>query len=253
MTGGWRWALGVRKRTTARNENESKGGGGEGAHGGGEFFPGRFEGLGEDTGGADHGHEVAVAVPAGDDVAVEMVDAAAGDGTAEVESDVEGVGFEGGGKEAFAEGDFLEEVGTLGRSEVFEIGNVAERDGEEVAGIVGETIENEVGKGAAMNDERGTVVAEGGKLRERAFHRGRVAWRFDVFHAPVRVELLHVRWAMAERSALCEWLKAKRVGRKGARGGEVKAAGGRRKTERLGDGERRRLARGVKIRACALI
>ena len=48
---------------------------------------------------------------------MEVGDAAAGDGATEVEADVERVGLQCGGEEAFAEGDFLEEVAALGGGE----------------------------------------------------------------------------------------------------------------------------------------
>lgn len=126
---------------------------------------------------------------------MQVLDAAAGDGAAEVEAEVEGVGFQRSGEEALGEGKFLEEVGTLGGGEVVEIGNLPERDGEQVAGVIGEAIEDQVGQRAAVDNERGAVVTEGGQFREGAFHRGRITRRFDVVHAPVGVKLLHVWWA----------------------------------------------------------
>ena len=62
-----------------------------------------------------------------------------------------------------------------------------------MARVVGKAVEDELGKRAAMDDKGGAVIAQGGKLREGALHRGRIMRRFDVVHAPVRVELLHVR------------------------------------------------------------
>ena len=60
-------------------------------------------------------HEVVVAVPARDDVTVEVVDAAAGDGGAEVESDVEGFRPEGARQELLAENDDVEKIRPLRR------------------------------------------------------------------------------------------------------------------------------------------
>ena len=157
---------------------------------GGEAFPSGFEGLREGARLTDYGHEVGIAIPAWDDVGVEVRDAAAG-GRAEIEADVEAIGFEGGGEKAFGEDDFRHEGGGFGGSEVFELGDFAERDGEQVAGIIGEAVEDQVGVLRAMDDESGAVVAESGQLAERALHPSRIPRRFDVFHAPVSVELLH--------------------------------------------------------------
>ena len=167
--------------------------------------------LREDARLGEDGHEVVVAVPARDDVRMQVGDAATGDGEAEVEADVEGVGLEGGGEEAFAHDDLVEEVGALGGGEVLEVGHVAERDGEEVAGVVGKAVEDEVGERRAVDDDREAVVAEGRQLRERALHLGREARGLDVGHAPIGMELLHVR--------------RKRGPRKTARGVNVKGRG----------------------------
>ena len=72
----------------------------------------RGEGLGEHAGLADDGHEIGVAGPAGDDVGVEVRDAAAGGG-AEIETDIEGVGTDRGGEHLFAEDDLIHQVGPV--------------------------------------------------------------------------------------------------------------------------------------------
>lgn len=156
---------------------------------GGEDFPGFGEGLGEDAGLAEDGHEVVVAGPAGDDVGVEVVDAAAG-GAAQVEADVEGVGAVGGAEEFFAKDNGGHEVGLFGGGEVGEVGDFAVGYDEEVAGVVGEAVEEEVAEGGAVNDEGGAVVAEGGEVGEGALGLGR-ARSGDVFHAPVGMKLRH--------------------------------------------------------------
>ena len=80
-------------------------------------------------------------------------------------------------------------------------------DGEEVAGVVGKAIENEVGERGAVNNESGAVVAQRRQLGKRALEGGGIARRLDVFHAPVRMELLRVQ----------------RVGNEAGRSGVVKA------------------------------
>ena len=227
----------------SRNENDGRrlSSGQETSGGGGEALPGRVEGLGEDAGGADHGHEVVVAVPAGDDVPVEMRDAAAGDWAAEVEAEVESVGLKGGGEEAFAEGDLLKEIGAFGGGELLQVGDVAERDGEEVTGVVGKAVEDQVGQRAAVDDERGSVVAESGEIREGALHRGWVARRFNVVHAPVRMKLLHVRETKSGE------------GKRRAAGKSKPQEGGKRRSGRDGEHGGRAGARRGEIRACGVV
>jgi hypothetical protein len=118
----------------------------------------------------DHGHEVVVTIPTRDDVAVEVRDAAARHGEAEVETDVESFGFHGGGKEALGENDFVKQVDALGSGELIEFGDFAKGNGEEVPGIVGKPIEDEIRKRSPVNDESGAIVAERRKLREGPLH-----------------------------------------------------------------------------------
>lgn len=46
-----------------------------------------------------------------------------------------------------------------------------------------------------MDDERGAIVTEGGQFREGALQLGRITRCLNVGHAPVRMELLHLREA----------------------------------------------------------
>jgi hypothetical protein len=158
---------------------------------------------------AEDGHEVVVAGPAGDEVAVEVGDAAAGGG-AEVEADVDAVGLEGGVEEFLAEDDFFHEVGAFGGREFEEVVDLAKRDGEEVAGIVGKAVENEVGKRRSVDNEGGAIVTEGGQLGERALEVYGIARRLDVFHAPIRVELLWIQGG--QRKLGCEGMSKPRQG-----------------------------------------
>jgi hypothetical protein len=164
----------------------------KGGDGGDEAVPRGFEGLREDAGLAENGHEVVVTGPTRDEVAVEVGDAAAGGG-AEVEADVNPVGFEDGFKELLAEDDFFHEIGAFGGGELEEVVDLAEGDGEQVAGIVGKAVENEVGKWGPVDDEGSAVIAKDGQFGERSLEGGGIARCFDVFHAPVRVELLRIQ------------------------------------------------------------
>ena len=164
------------------------------------------ERLGQDAGLPDDRHEVGVAIPARHDVGVEVGDAAAGGG-AEVEAEVEAVGLDRGAEEAFAEGDLsIRSARSAGLSSC-NVADLAVRDGEQVAGVVGKAVEHEVRVRAPVDDERRAVVPQGGQIGEGTL-RFRIARRLDVFHAPVSVQLLH-------RS---------RRGRKNGEAGKVKAA-----------------------------
>lgn len=44
-----------------------------------------------------------------------------------------------------------------------------------------------------MDNQCRSVVAEGGEFGKRTLQGRRVAWRLDVFHAPVRVKLLRIQ------------------------------------------------------------
>lgn len=126
-------------------------------------------------------------------MAVQVINTAAGDWATEIETEVKRVRFQCRGEQALGEGELLEKVSAFGAGELVEIRHLAERDGEEVAGVVGKTVQYQIRHRATVNNERGAIIAEGRQLREGALHRGRISRRFDVFHAPVRVELLHVR------------------------------------------------------------
>ena len=75
--------------------------------------------------------------------------------------------------------------------EFHQVGGGAEGHGEEVARVVGEAVEDQVGQLAAMDDERLGVVAELGQVREDVAALGQ-ARRLDVFHPPIGVQVFHV-------------------------------------------------------------
>jgi hypothetical protein len=89
---------------------------------------------------AEDGHEVVVAIPTRDDVAVEVRDAAARDRGAEIESDIEGVRFEGRRQELLRHNNLVEEIGAFCGIQLLQFGDVAERNGQQVARIVRETV-----------------------------------------------------------------------------------------------------------------
>jgi hypothetical protein len=54
------------------------------------------------------------------------------------------------------------------------------------------------------------VVAEGGEFGKRTLQGRRVAWRLDVFHAPVRVKLLRIQRTGRKGDAV--WIVKARAG-----------------------------------------
>ena len=155
----------------------------------GEPLPRGVERLWEDAGLAEDGHEVVVSIPARDEVAVQVRDAAAGGG-AEIETDVNAVGLERQAKEAFAGRDDLKKVSAFSGRELFDVGDFPIRNGEQVAGVVRETIEHQIRQRGPVHDQCGAVVSQRGQFSEGALHVGKTR-RLDVFHAPVGVKLLH--------------------------------------------------------------
>jgi hypothetical protein len=122
---------------------------------------------------------------------VQVSDAPAGHGGAEVEANIESFGLHGGGQDILRKDSLVKEVGSFGGVQLAQFRDFAERHGEEVSGVVGKPVENQVGQFGAMDDQRGAVIAERGQVRKRTFQRGRIARRLDVFHAPIGVKLLH--------------------------------------------------------------
>ena len=147
------------------------------------------EGLGHDVGFSDDGHEVGVAVPAGDDVLVEVFCETGTGGAADVIADIEAVGAhilfhdaEGGGGEV---GD----VGMFFGGELFEVGDVAVGDDHEVAAIVGVAVHDDGGGAAAFEQE---VVAVGRLLKNTAEEAAVGFGLLNVVDAPRRPDgLMH--------------------------------------------------------------
>lgn len=140
---------------------------------------------------AQNGHEVGVAVPTRDNVGMQMRDAATGSGT-EIEPDIEAVGIERGREEFFCDNDLGHQAGEFRRRELFKLSHLAKRDGEKMARVVRKTIEDEVSFRGAMNDQSSPIISQLREFGKWPLHPGRIAWRFNVFHAPVSVKLLHV-------------------------------------------------------------
>lgn len=164
-------------------------GGGEGVTElGGDFL----EGLGQDAGGSEDGHEIGVALPTGHDVEVEVFDDAGSGHPAEVESDIESIGAQGLAQGIHAAAGQLHQFEHFVVGEIGEVGDLAVGNDHEMAAVVGVIIEQGIARPAAGEHEVGFVLGGFGDLSE---HRGLVGGCFggaDILDAPRRVELVHV-------------------------------------------------------------
>ena len=151
---------------------------------------GFFDGLGDDADIADDGHEINVAVPARDDVAVDVAGDACAGALADVEADVVALGVHGEGEGLLAEGEEFHDLGAFIGGEFDGGWGVAIGGDEQVAVDVGEFVEHEEAEGGAGEDEVGLVLfgVLGGFAEEA------VGWAvgdgFDVFESPGGVEEL---------------------------------------------------------------
>ena len=78
-----------------------------------------------------------------------------------------------------------------GRRQLLQLDDLPEGHGQQVAGIVGKAVEDQVGELCAVDDHCRLVVTHPGQVRERSLHRCRIARRLNVIHAPIGVKLLH--------------------------------------------------------------
>jgi hypothetical protein len=123
----------------------------------------RFEGLGEDAGVGNDGHEIGIAGPTGNDVNVEVVgDACARDGT-DVDAEIETLGFDDFAQEGLGEESQPPKFEHLGGLQFFEGGDFAVGAGHEMAAGIGVFVENEEGRFRSSDDEvRFFLLGRGG-------------------------------------------------------------------------------------------
>jgi hypothetical protein len=153
-----------------------------------EEFIGDVEGLGDDADVGDDGHEVDVAVPARDEVGVEVSGDAGAGAFADVDADVEALGVHGAVEGLLAEGEEFHHFGTFFGGAIEGRGGMAVGGGEEMAVDVGVFVEHEEGVGGTGEDEVGVVLVGGfgGGAKEAVLWA--VGDGFDVVEAPGGVE-----------------------------------------------------------------
>lgn len=186
------------------------------------MLPHCLEGLGEDSGVAEDGHEVGVAVPARDDVEVEVAGDAGAGGFAEVDADVEAVGLEGFLEEPLGFDGGVHEACAFFVVEVFQVGDFSEGEDEEVAGVVGVAVHEDEGAWLAGDDEGGLVVFEHGEGGEGASLGGRLLLG-DVLHSPVGVKVVH---GGGKGLVLAEGGGGRKDEKAGIAGGGIRGRGG---------------------------
>ena len=107
---------------------------------------------------ADHRHEVGVAVPARHQVHVQVIDDARAGGPAEVHADVDALRRKGLGQHALRQLRQQRHLGQLVARQRRQRGDVALRHHHQVAGVVGEHVEDDVGERAFVDDQLPAVV-----------------------------------------------------------------------------------------------
>lgn len=127
-------------------------------------FPHVIKGFGEDFNICDDGHEVGIALPSWDDVAMDMFrDAGTGSG-AYIKSDVKALRGEGASEDVLGFNDHIEKVVAFVGGKIFEIVSFFVRGNEEVAGVVGEVVEDDVRVGASVEDMDFFIVLVFGEI-----------------------------------------------------------------------------------------
>ncbi len=143
-----------------------------------------FDGLGDDADIADDGHEIDIAVPAGDDVGVDMPGYAGTGDFADIDADVETLGVHGAVECSLAEDDEFHDFGSFLYCAFGEGWGVAVGGDQQMPVDVGVFIEHEHAMGGAGEDEVGIVIFRCfGRHTEEAF-LGTVGDGFDVVETP---------------------------------------------------------------------
>ena len=136
-------------------------------------------------------HEIGVAVPARDNVDVEMIGDARAGGAAEIDSDVESVRLHHLGQGILAAPGQFDQIAQLLLRQPVQIGRSGVRHDEQMSAIVGIAIEHGETSAFAHDDIIGDIIAGLGDALEKP---GRSGGRFgsqNVGNSPRRVQRFH--------------------------------------------------------------
>jgi len=120
---------------------------------------------------------------------MEMRDASPGR-RAEIEADVESVGVDRRTEHLLSDHDDFHHVRTFRGLQVPWVRHRAERDRQEMAGIIGKAVEHQIRETGAMENEGGAIVPLGREFGEEPAVVRRFR-RFDIGHPPIGMKLLH--------------------------------------------------------------
>jgi hypothetical protein len=146
-----------------------------------------FQCLRDDHGIGQNRHEIGVAEPAWDDVDVEVLENSRASNFAEVDADVEAVGFHELGEGVLATASEFHQIGHLFVGEAIHVTDLFVGNDHQVAASVGVSVEQSVTSAVASDDKVGFVIVGLGDLGEQAFGGGGF-WGENVFDSPWGVE-----------------------------------------------------------------
>lgn len=133
-------------------------------------MPGEIlQGLGDNGGIGQDWHEVSVSEPARDDVDVEVFQNAGTGDFAEVDADIEAIGFHDFGQGILTTTRELQEIGHFVVCEAIQVGNLFVGHGHQVAAGVGVGVEQGETGAVTEDDKIGFVIVGLGDLSEEAF------------------------------------------------------------------------------------
>jgi hypothetical protein len=159
--------------------------------GGAQFSREVAQCLGQDGCAGDDGHEIRVTVPARDDVDMKMFLDACARCAAEIDADVEAVGFHDGREGILAAANEFHEVGEFVVGKAVKVSGLFIRHDHKMTAHIGKAVEERVTGAVAGDDEIGFVIAGLGDLSEKGHARRRWFGGGDVFDSPRRVEHFH--------------------------------------------------------------
>jgi len=148
------------------------------------------------------GHEVRVAIPARDDVDVQMLDDARAGAFAEIDAEIEAVGAHDFGERVLTATRELHEVGHFLHGQSIQVGRLFVGHRHHVPASVGIFVEQRKTGAVPGDDVVGLVIIGLGRAGEDALRKRRLG-REDVFDSPRGVEWFHAE-QIKERAWECQ-------------------------------------------------